>query len=137
VYLFDGMFWQRTAELSYLVGVDWNDIIASNARIIETIAPLNPCLVAFFHSDVSKLLGDTIQQRPDWTEIILKVYDAQAWLKRRGVFGIKGFLAFKKEWQTMAEDLFERFLFRKLRIVDPHKDWGATRQQICAFVGLS
>jgi hypothetical protein len=36
VYLFDGMFWQRTAELSYLVGVDWNDIIASNARIIET-----------------------------------------------------------------------------------------------------
>jgi hypothetical protein len=41
------MFWQRTAELSYLVGVDWNDIIASNARIIETIAPLNPCLAPF------------------------------------------------------------------------------------------
>jgi hypothetical protein len=137
VYLFDGMFWQRTAELSYLVGANWNDIIASNARIIETIAPLNPCLVAFFHSDVSKLLVQTMKQRPDWTDIILRVYDAQAWLKRRGVYGPEGFLAFKEEWQTMAEDLFDRFPFRKLRVVDPNNDWRAARQQICAFVGLS
>jgi hypothetical protein len=78
VYILEAVFWQCTAMLSLLAGAPVAEILASNRRIIATLAAREPVLIHFRHHNVEGHLRWIIGSRSRWRSLVVPAYSAQA-----------------------------------------------------------
>jgi thymidylate kinase len=146
VNIIESRFWQTDAMYLYLSGHSEKEILESNRRVISLIAALDPVLVYLAPKDIEQLHTEIAKQRNEkwrasgregsWEEWGNNVYVQQRWFTDRSL-NSQAMTQFFNEWAVIADRLFDRFPYRKLRIPDPQIDWEDTYGSIRAFLDVN
>lgn len=146
VNIIESRFWQTDGMYLYLSGHSEKEILESNRRVTSRIVALDPVLIYLAPKDIEQLHTEIAKQRNEqwrtsgregsWEEWGNDVYVQQKWFKDRSL-NSQAMAQFFNEWASIADRLFERFPFRKLRILDPQFDWEDTYGSIRDFLEVN
>jgi thymidylate kinase len=146
VHIIESRFWQTDAMYLYLSGHSEEEIWESNRRVISSIAALDPVLIYLAPKDIEQLHTEIAQQRNtkwrasgkegSWEEWGNNVYVQQKWFTDRSL-NASAMAQFFNEWASIADRLFDKFPYRKLRIPDPQFDWEVTYGRIKDFLEVN
>lgn len=147
VTVMESRFWQTSVMLMYIAGHPIEDVWVSNQRVVDVIQILKPVLIYFAIDDQSAFAARTIQLKEEewqrgrfpgtWAQHLYEAFDSRPWFADRGLAGLPGMLAFLEEWATVAEGLYDRAPFPKVKIRNPHLDWASAIQQMRCFLDLT
>jgi thymidylate kinase len=143
INIIESRFWQTDAMYLYLSGHSEQEIFESNRRAISVITELDPVLIYLAPIDIEQLHTEIAKKRNEkwresgrdgsWEEWGNSVYEQQRWFTDRSL-NSTAMARFFNEWASIADRLYERFPYRKLRIQDPHTDWENTNSCIRDFL---
>jgi len=146
INIIESRFWQTDAMYLYLSGHLEKEVLESNRRLISLIAELDPVLIYLAPKDIEQLHTDIAKQRNEkwrasgregsWEEWGNNVYVQQKWFTDRSL-NSQAMSQFFNDWVIIADHLFERFPYRKLRILDPQIDWEETYGSIRDFLEVN
>jgi thymidylate kinase len=146
ISIIESRFWQTDAMYLYLSGHTEQEIFESNGRVISEITELDPVLIYLAPRDIVQLHTEIARKRNEkwhasgkegsWEEWGNDVYEQQKWFRDRSL-NSKAMAVFFKEWASIADRLYERFPYRKIRIQDPQIDWGDSNSRIRDFLGTN
>ena len=146
VNIIESRFWQTDAMYLYLSGHSEKEVLESNLRLLSLIAELNPVLIYLAPKDIEQLHTDIAKQRNEkwrasgregsWEEWGNNVYERQKWFTNR-LLNSKAMARFFNEWASIADRLYERFPFRKIKIQDPQVYWEHTMGSIRDFLEIN
>lgn len=147
VTILESRFWQTGCMLLYAAGRSEASVMASNARVVEVIAPLNPVLIHLTVDDINGFITRTIELKDTewqrsampstWAEHVYAAFAHQPWFTQRGLQGREALSTFLSEWAGIAEGMYERLPFPKTKIHNPHLDRERATRQIHEFLGLA
>lgn len=145
IVIIESRFWQTDGMYLYLSGYSENEIFESNRNVISTIAELDPVLVYLAPQDIERLHRQITKQKNktwresgrdgSWEEWGNKVYVQQKWFTSR-LLDSKAMPRFFNEWASIADKLYERFPFRKIKMQDPQVDWERSIGSIKDFLEI-
>ena len=143
INIVESRFWQTDAMYLYLSGHSEHEVFESNRRLMSVITELDPVLIYLAPEDVEQLHTEVAKKRNEkwresgrdgsWEEWGNNVYEQQKWFTDRSL-NSKSMARFFNEWVSIADRLYERFPFRKIKIQDPHIDWENTNRSIRDFL---
>lgn len=146
VNIIESRFWQTDAMYLYLSGHSEHEISESNHRVISVLAELNPVLIYLAPKDIEQLHRQITKKKNEkwresgregsWKQWGNHVYERQQWFTTR-LLNSKAMARFFNEWASIADRLYERFPFRKIKIQDPQVDWEHTMGSIRDFLAIS
>ena len=146
INIIESRFWQTESMYLYLSGHSVQEIFESNRRVIAMISELDPVLIYLVPEDIEQLHTAIAMKRNEewresgrqgsWEEWGDSVYEQQKWFSDRSLDS-KAITRFFNEWALIADKLFDRYPYRKLRIHNPHIDWGNTNDCIKEFLELN
>jgi hypothetical protein len=58
------------------------------------------------------------------------------WFTSRGIHDFDGWVSFFEEWQNVAGRLYDDWLHRKTKILNPHEDWARAKKKMLSFLQL-
>lgn len=147
VTVIESRFWQTSVMLMYVVGHSVDEVIESNQRVIAAIKDLQPVLIYFTSDNLRAFFMRTIQlknaewekdgKKGTWEQHIVAAFEQQKWLTDRGLKGLEGGIKLLEEWALVAERLYDRVPFPKIKIRNPHADWDLAMQQMREFLDLA
>lgn len=145
IYIIESRFWQTDGMYLYLSGYSEEEILENNQSVIAELAELDPVLVYLAPKDIERLHTKVAEQKNEkwrrsgrdgsWEEWGNKVYEQQKWFKNR-MLDSKEMDRFFSEWASIAEILYGRFPFRKIKIQDPQIDWEHSMGSIRDFLEI-
>ncbi len=143
INIIESRFWQTDAMYLYLSGYSEQEIYKSNRRVISVITDLDPVLIYLAPINIEQLHIEIAKKRNEkwresgrdgsWEEWGNSVYEQQKWFTDRSLNSMS-MARFFNEWALIAEKLYERFPYRKLRIQDPQINWEKTNRNIRNFI---
>jgi len=146
VNIIESRFWQSSSMYLYLSGHSEYEVSESSNRVISVLAELNPVLIYLAPKDIEKLQARiTMAKNEKWMESGRKgsweqwgndVYERQKWFTNR-LLNSKAIPLFFNEWASIADRLYERLPFRKIKIRDPQVDWEHTLSSIRKFLDIN
>lgn len=147
VNVMESRFWQTSIMLMYAAGHPLEGVLESNQRIIEVIQGLKPVLIYFTIDDLGAFGMRTFQIKDEewqrsgkvgsWAQHIFAAFEPQKWFTDRGLKGLEGMMNFLEEWTSVAETLYDRVAFPKIKVRNPHDDWALAAQQMRDFLELT
>jgi len=139
INIIESRFWQTDAMYLYLSGHPEQEIFESNLKIISVIGDLDPILIYLAPTAIEQLHAKIAKERNEkwresgrngsWEEWGNHMYEQQKWFTDR-LLDSKAMASFFMEWTSLADKLYEKFPFRKIRIQDPQNDWENTNRRI-------
>lgn len=146
VTIIESRFWQTGVMLMYVAGHPLEGVLESNQRLITIIQELQTVLIYFAIDDLAGFTTRTIQSKEvdwqrgglpgSWAEHIFVAFEGQPWSVAHGATGPDGMLALLEDWALVAERLYERVPFPKIKIRNPYQDWDLALAQVCRFLNL-
>ena len=147
VSIMESRFWQTSVMLMYAAGHSVEDVLESNQQIIDIIQDLKPVLIYFTVDDLRAFFRRTFQVKDEewrqagnkgsWTQHVLAALEPQEWFTRRDLTGFEGTIKFFEEWTQIAEELYDRLAFPKVKVRNPHADWSLAMQEISNFLEVT
>jgi DNA polymerase III delta prime subunit len=147
VTIMESRFWQTGVMLMYVAGHPLEGVLESNQRLITVIQELQPVLIYFTIDDLPGFTARTIQSKEvdwqqsglpgGWAEHIFAAFEGQPWSVAHGAIGPDGMIALLEDWALVAERLYERVPFPKVKIRNPYQDWDSALAQVCRFLNLA
>jgi DNA polymerase III delta prime subunit len=142
----ESRFWQTSVMLMYVAGLPIEGVYESNRRVMKAIQGLKPVLIYFAVDDLSTFAVRTIVVKDEewqraslpgtWSQHIYDAFESQKWFTDRGLSGQTGMLALLEKWALVTERLYDQVTFPKIKIRNPHQDWGLAMRQMRGFLGL-
>jgi len=133
ICVMEGHGWQPMAEFMYLAGSSRESVLDFCDRIAVIISPLYPTVIYYTVGNVDEHLKRIAQIRGrDWIDFM-----EQRDVEHHGLdaFG-NSLLQFWSEWTVIQSEIFDRCRFPKLRVNNPHDDWGAAHQKVADFLQI-
>ena len=147
VTIMESRFWQTGVMLMYVAGHPLEGVLESNQRLITIIRELQPVLIYFTIDDLRGFTRRTIESKEvdwqrsglpgSWAEHIFTAFEGQPWSLAHGATGPDGMIALLEDWALVAERLYERVPFPKIKIRNPYRDWELALARACRFLGLA
>ena len=147
VTIMESRFWQTGVMLMYVAGHPLEAVLESNQRLIAIIQELQPVLVYFTIDDLRGFTMRTIQSKEEdwrrsglpgsWAEHIFVAFEGQPWSVAHGATGPNGMIALLEDWALVAEQLYERVPFPKIKIRNPYQDWDSVMVRLRTFLELA
>ena len=148
VNIIESRFWQTGVMFMYLAGHSEDEVIESNQRVVTAIADLKPVLIYFTNDNIEKALTRTFQIKNEqwakagrgetaWEDFFSAAVGQQKLAADSGLEGREVWFRFFSEWTAVAEKLYDRFAFPKIKIQNPHSDWNLNMAKIRVFLGLA
>jgi hypothetical protein len=135
VTIMESRLWQNTSLFMYMAEFPVSEIIELQDRVNHALAPASPILIYLYQADVKEALGRLYELRDDsWMSRELKMMSKYPWFQSRGKDDFSGWLEFFGEWLEVAEELYRRWPYRKLKVENPHDDWGLAYSKIEAYL---
>ena len=130
----EGHGWQPMAEFMYLAGHSRQSVLDFCGKIESIISPLNPAVIYYAVDNIAEHLERIAQMRGrDWIRLM-----EQRDVEHHGLDAFGGsLLQFWDEWNVLQNEIFSHCRFPKLRVENPHDDWGATYKEIASFLQIS
>ena len=146
VTVMESRFWQTSMMLMYAAGHPIEGVVESNQLVVNAIRGLDPVLIYLTIDDLRSFLERIIRLKEaewlrdgiegSWAQHVFDAFGPQKWFTDRGLSGIEGMVAFLEEWVSVAETLYERLPFPKVKIRNPYQDWQLAMQKMRAFLDL-
>ncbi len=131
VTIIESRLWQNTALFMFMSEFPVDEIIEVHQFVWKELAPLSPTLVFLYQDDIAMALNRLYTLRDK--DLIAKDIQATSqypWFQVRGLNNFEGWVQFFKEWQTVADQLYSDWPYRKMKIKNPHDNWDMAYQQI-------
>ncbi len=145
VNVIESRLWQTHGMYLYLSGHSEQDVLESTHQLNSIIAVLNPVLIYLMPTNVAQLHTKIAEEKNknwhqsgregSWEDWGNEIYEQQQWFTRRSLTS-QAMPRFFEEWMPIAERLFERYPFRKIKIQDPQEDWEQTLDSLRDFLHL-
>lgn len=147
VTIMESRFWQTGVMLMYVAGHPLEGVLESNRRLITIIQELQPVLIYFTIDDVRGFMTRAMQLKEvewqqggfpgSWAEHIFTAFEGQPWSVAHDATGPEGMIALLEDWAVVAERLYERVPFPKIKIRNPYQDWERALAQARRFLELN
>ena len=147
VTIIESRFWQTGVMLMYVAGHPLEAVLESNRRLIAILQELQPVLVYFTIDDLRGFTMRTIQSKEEdwrrsglpgsWAEHIFVAFEGQPWSVAHGATGPNGMIALLEDWALVAEQLYDRVPFPKIKIRNPYQDWNLALARLRTFLELA
>lgn len=135
VTIIESRLWQNTSLFMYMAEYPVGEIIALQDSVNHALGPASPILIYLYQADVEEALGRLYELRDDrWMSQELKMTSTYPWFQSRGKDDFSGWLEFFGEWLDVAEELYRRWPYQKLKVENPHDDWGLAYSIIEAYL---
>ncbi len=137
ITLIESRLWQNTALFMYMSNCTVDEIAELNRQQAQALAPLSPALIYLDQPDTEAAMHRLYTTRgEEWIQWALDKTTPYAWFQTRGLMDFAGWEQFFREWQVIAERLFDEWPHHKLKIQDAHQDWEAAYRQMEAFLEI-
>jgi energy-coupling factor transporter ATP-binding protein EcfA2 len=146
VTIMESRFWQTGVMLMYVAGHPLEGVLESNRRLITIIQELQPVLVHFSVDDLRGFTMRTVESKEEdwqrsgfpgsWAEHIFVAFEGQPWSVAHAATGLNGMISLLEDWAVVADRLYERVPFPKIKIHNPYQDWDAVMAQVRSFLEL-
>jgi hypothetical protein len=135
VTIMESRLWQNTALFMYMSEWQAEDILQFSQQVSQALAPLSPFLIYLDQEDTKSALRRLYTLRGEkWKQEALAMTTSYPWFQSRGLRDFSGWVQFFKEWHEVVTRLYNDWPFRKIKIQNPHDDWGSAYQQIDGFL---
>ena len=137
VAVLDAAVLQNHVRSMMIFCCDRNAILDLVGRIESQIASLNPVWIYLKPTDVEQNFRDVFETRGQQVlQLWIGAHDRFPYTRRAQVDGYPGFIGFWKEFDEIADRIFERLSISKLWQNISNGDWGAQYSEILDFLDL-
>ncbi|MFN2216391.1 MAG: hypothetical protein ACK2TS_05550 [Anaerolineales bacterium] len=124
VTIIESRFWQHETMIMYLCGIDSDRILKRQQEIFEVLADNNPFLVCLANDNVVPIIEKAFAERREiWRDWITWMFAEFPYFTSRNLSGKDGMIEFYKDWNQLAEALFNQYPGAKVAMRNPHNDW--------------
>lgn len=135
VTLIESRLWQNTALFMYMSNCTVDEIAELNRQQAQALAPLSPALIYLDQPDTEAAMRRMAATRgEEWIQWALDKTTPYAWFQTRRLTDFVSWIQFFREWQAVAEGLFDDWPHRKLNIQNAHQDWAQAYRQMEEFL---
>ncbi len=137
VQILESSFFQDSVRLLFQSNVDKQRIIDFVCAIEKVIAPLDPVLIYFHQIEAEASIRRIWKRRgPQWKQWFIDLDMQTPYVKRSGLTGEAGVIGLWADYQTLTNQLVERFPHKRLSIENTAGDWPECRRRILDFLAL-
>jgi hypothetical protein len=135
ITIMESRLWQNTALFMYMSEVDFGDIAEYNRQVWQAFLPLTPVLIYLDQDDTESALRRLYASRgKEWMDWALNMTAQYPWFQSRGLHDFAGWVRFFDEWRQVANGLYDDWPGQKVKILNPHEDWGRSYRELCTFL---
>jgi hypothetical protein len=133
--ILESIFLQNSVMPAFIDGAPAAAVTDICAEIQRQAAPAEPFLVYLRPIDIAAAIARVHEARGEpWSARNLDFVENSPWARRRNLRGRDAVVQLHQAWDPVVSELFDRYPFGKLMVPDPHHDWPAVLQAICAAV---
>jgi hypothetical protein len=133
--ILESIFLQNSVMPAFIDGAPAAAVTDICAEIQRQAAPAEPFLVYLRPVDIAAAIARVHEARGEpWSSRNLDFVENSPWARRRNLRGRDAVVRLYQAWDPVVSELFDRYPFGKLMVPDPHHDWPAVLQAICAAV---
>lgn len=122
----ESRYWQNLLFARYMAGWEVDALLSYQARQFDAMLLARPFLVYLSNSDVAASIDRILANRDsDWAEWVQQQFQESIPAKRLGLIGRDAMVGVYREWNAIADRLFDAHAEWKLKLIDPYLDWGA------------
>ena len=138
VLIIESRLWQNTLLFMFMSEYPIDEIIDVHKMVLEKLKALYPILIYLYQDDIQIALErlHTLRNK-ELIEKDIKTTSQYPWFQSRKLNNFNGWVRFFKEWQAVAEQLFSDWPFAKVKITNPHDNWGNTYQEMVRFFEIN
>jgi len=140
IKIIESGLWQNTLLTMRLAGHSTDTLFAIYERVLAVMTRMRPVLIYLKHDNdnIDWLIRKTVQERgQEYTQPLFEFLDQQEVSRKRGLYGIDGFITGIHEWSEIMEKLYKVWTFPKIQILNPHHDWALAHQKIMGFIEIA
>lgn len=129
----EATFLQNAVLPAFLDGAPVADVVERCAGIERDLAPARPLLVYLRPTDIAASLALAHADRGEpWSSWNLASISDSGWARQRGLTGMAALVGFWRAWESVVDELYERYPFPKLLFLDPQLDRPAVLAAVLA-----
>lgn len=133
--IIESRLWQNTALFMYMSECSMEKITCFVRKVEQALIPLAPVLVYLDQENTESALARLYTCRGEnWMNETIGWTTQYPWFQSRGLHDFAGWVQFFTEWRQVAEQLYNDWPVRKLKILDPHANWVSAYQQMRTFL---
>ena len=137
VRVVEACLFNNLIEFLFTHNVDRQKIIQYGDVLQMLIEPLNPTLVYLVQEDVNGALERNFQRRGEgFRNYVIQYATGTPLAKRRGWEGYEGMAEFWREFVSVADELFQRYRIRKLKIDNTSGHWETYNDRVVACLSI-
>jgi thymidylate kinase len=133
--ILESVFLQNSVMPAFIDGAPAATVNQICTEIQRQAAPAEPFLVYLRPTDIAAAIARVHQARGEpWSSRNLAFVENSPWARRRNLRGREAVVRLYQAWEPVVSKLYDRYLFGKLMVPDPQRDWPSALQAICAAV---
>src|SRR5262249_52287037 len=120
----DGQLFHGNLTSLFLLEADIDFIRNYLQGITTAIAPLNPLLIYFLHTDVDEAIRSVGAERGSaWVQYQIEWKLEAPYAKRRGLKNMDGLIVLYRDYRALTDQLYSELTLPKISIEDAQTDW--------------
>jgi predicted kinase len=133
--ILESIFLQNSVMPAFIDGAPAATVTEICSDIQRQVAPVEPFLIYLRPTDIAAAIARVHQARGEpWSSRNLAFVENSPWARRRNLRGRDAVVRLYQAWEPLVSQLYDRYPFGKLMVLDPQRDWPAALQTICAAV---
>lgn len=133
--ILESTFLQNSVMPAFIDGAPADTVTEIFTMIERQVAPAEPLLVYLRPTDIVSAIARIHHTRGEpWASQNLAWVAASPWARRRNLHGQEAVVKLYQAWESIVNELYDRYSFPKLMVTDPQHDWKAALTRICTTV---
>jgi predicted kinase len=129
--ILESSFLQNSVLPAFVDGAPADRLTYIVTTIEQQMAPAQPLLVYLRPTDTAAAIERVHRLRGEpWSSWNAASVAAFPWARTRGLRGRQAVIELYHAWESVVQELYDRYPFPKLMIDDPHDDWDAALERI-------
>jgi hypothetical protein len=127
----EATFLQNSVLPAFVNGAPVAKVLEIARRIEHRVTAANPLLVYLRPTDIAAAVSAVHETRGEpWSSWNLESVACLPWARERELTGRAAVVGLYLAWERVVDELFDRYPYPKVMVLDPQQDWPAARQAI-------
>jgi hypothetical protein len=127
----EATFLQNSVLPAFVNGAPVAKVLEIARRIQHRVTAANPLLVYLRPTDIAAAIDVVHATRGEpWSSWNLESVATYPWARERDLHGKAAIVEMYLAWERVVDELFERYPYPKVMVLDPQRDWAAARRTI-------
>jgi hypothetical protein len=127
----EATFLQNSVLPAFVNGAPVAKVLEIARRVEHRVTPANPLLVYLRPTDIAAAIDLVHATRGEpWSSWNLASVATFPWARERDLHGKAAVVELYLAWERVVDELFDRYPYPKVMVLDPQRDWAAARRTI-------